>query len=150
MPSVKWRPFCLGLSVLSDLTFCIPHLPARSNQEIFLPVLHTYRPVPIKWPCFLYTTLTIRGQPGDLASFFTGPTRRPCILYHIHPCEKVIEIFFRHEFFTVYFLLFVLVFIHDICEVVSINSVDFCWISITGYTSVTFWNRHQGKNRMSH
>ena len=59
----------------------------------------------------------------------------------VHPCEKVIGIFFRHKFFIIYFLPFVLVFIHDICEVVNINCVNFCWISIIGYASVTFWKR---------
>ena len=44
----------------------------------------------------------------------------------VHPCEKVIGIFFRHEFFTIYFSLFVLVFTHDIYEVVNNNSFDFC------------------------
>ena len=68
----------------------------------------------------------------------------------VHPCEKVIGIFFRHKFFITHFLLFVLVFIHDICEVVSMNSVDFCCISITGYIPVTFWKRLQGKNPMLH
>ena len=57
---------------------------------------------------------------------------------NVHPCEKVIGIFFRHKFFIIYFLPFVLVFIHDICEVVNINCVNFCWISIIGYASVTF------------
>ena len=71
-------------------------------------------------------------------------------LHVVHPCEKVIGIFFRHNFFSIYFLLFALVFIHNIWEVVNINSVDFCWISITGYTSVTFWKRLQGKNPVSH
>ena len=69
---------------------------------------------------------------------------------YVHPCEKVIGIFFRHNFFTIYFLLFVLVFLHDICEVVNINSIDFCWISITGYTSATFWKQLLGGNPMSH
>ena len=45
--------------------------------------------------------------------------------YLVHPCEKVIGIFFRHKFFTIYFLLFVLVFIPNICEVVNITYIDF-------------------------
>ena len=68
---------------------------------------------------------------------------------NVHPCEKVIGIFFRHSFFTIYFLLFVLVFIHNRCEVVNINSIVFCWISITGYNSVTFWKQLLGKNPTS-
>ena len=67
----------------------------------------------------------------------------------VHPCEKVIGIFFRHKFFIIYFLQFVLVFIHDICEVVNINCVNFCWISIIGYASVTFWKSYLGQNPMS-
>ena len=63
------------------------------------------------------------------------------IYTHVRPCEKVIGIYFRHKFFIIYFLSFALVFIHDIYEVVNIKSVNFCWISIIGYTSVTFWKR---------
>ena len=73
-----------------------------------------------------------------------------CDISKLHPCEKVIGIFFRHTFFITQFLLFVLVFIHNICEVVSMDSFEFCWISITGYISVTFWKRLQGENPMSH
>ena len=68
----------------------------------------------------------------------------------VHPCEKVIGIFFRHNFFTIYFLLFVLLFILNICEVVNIKSTDFCCISIICYTSVIFWKRLLGQNPMSH
>ena len=71
-------------------------------------------------------------------------------IYQLHPCEKVIGIFFRHKFFTIYFLLFVLIFIYNICEVVNIKSTDFCCISIIGYTSVTFWKWLLGQNPMSH
>ena len=69
---------------------------------------------------------------------------------NVHPCEKVIGIFFRHKYFAIYFLLFALIFIHDICEVVNIKSTDFCGISIIGYASVTFWKRLLGQNPMSH
>ena len=65
---------------------------------------------------------------------------------YVHPCEKVIGIFFRHKFFPIYFSLFV----HNIYEVVDINSIDFCWISIIGYISVSFWKRLLGQNSMSH
>ena len=41
----------------------------------------------------------------------------------VHPCEKVIGIFFRHKCFPIYFSLFVLVFTHNIYEVVDINSI---------------------------
>ena len=59
-----------------------------------------------------------------------------CILMRIRPCEKVIGIFFRHTFFTIYFSLFVLVFTHNVCEVVKVNSIDF--FSIIGYITITF------------
>ena len=64
----------------------------------------------------------------------------------LHPCEKVIGIFFWHKFITIYSLLFALIFIHNICEMVNINSNNFCWISIVGYTSETFWKRLLGQN----
>ena len=70
--------------------------------------------------------------------------------WYLHPCEKVIGIFFRQKFFTIYFLLFVLIFVHNICDVVNIKSTDFCCISIFGYPSVTFWKRLLGQNPMSH
>ena len=31
------------------------------------------------------------------------------LFLRVHPCEKVIGIYFRHNFFTIYFLLFVLI-----------------------------------------
>ena len=76
--------------------------------------------------------------------YYATEMEYPCGVYHeyyvlhVHPCEKVIGIYFRHKFFIIYFLSFALVFIHDIYEVVNIKSVNFCWISIIGYTSVTF------------
>ena len=93
----------------------------------------------------------LSGEAGSCLIW--NPTRRRslagsefCLLWpdvklYIHPCEKVIGIYFRHKFFIIYFLSFALVFIHDIYEVVNIKSVNFCWISIIGYTSVTFWKR---------
>ena len=93
---------------------------------------------PIYWPRGQYIIryfdpFTIFWPPPNSAS--------NSFVSYVHPCEKVIGIFFRHKFFIIYFLPFVLVFIHDICEVVSINCVNFCWISIIGYASVTFWKR---------
>ena len=35
---------------------------------------------------------------------------------------------------------------HDICEVVNTNSLDFCWISTIGYISITFWKMILGQN----
>ena len=81
-----------------------------------------------------------RQDPG-------GPRGGPMnLVIWVHPCEKVIGIFFQHNSFTISFLLLVLIFIHNICEVVNIKSTDFCCISIIGYTSVTFWKRLLGKN----
>ena len=56
----------------------------------------------------------------------------------VHPYEKVIGIFFRHNFFTINFPLFVLVFTHNICEVSNNNSLDLGWISIICYIPMTF------------
>ena len=84
----------------------------------------------------LYCTFTLKLIHGN---YFTYSIYLFITYFiHVHPCEKVIGIFFRHKFFIIYFLPFVLVFIHDICEVVNINCVNFCWISIIGYASVTF------------
>ena len=68
-------------------------------------------------------------------------------MWELHPWEKVIGIFFRHKYFTIYFLLFVLIFIHNICEVVNIKSTDFCCISVIGYTSLKFWKGFWVKTR---
>ena len=50
----------------------------------------------------------------------------------------------------IYFLYFVVVFLHDIHEVVSINYVKFHWISLIGYTSLTFWKGQMSQNPVSH
>ena len=42
------------------------------------------------------------------------------------------------------------VFTHNVCGVIKINFIDFCWISIIGYISVTFWKWLLGQNPMSH
>ena len=73
-----------------------------------------------------------------------------CLLDNIHPCEKVIGIFFRHNISTIDFLLFALVFMLNICEVLNINSGEFCWNPIISYTSVTFLKRLFVQNTMSH
>ena len=80
----------------------------------------------------------------NICSVITHMESNRIMSLYVHPCEKVIGILFRHKYFTIYFLLFALVVIHNICEVVNINFIDFCWISIIGYASVTFWKRLLG------
>ena len=67
----------------------------------------------------------------------------------IHPCEKVMGLFFRHKLFIVYFLLFIIVFTHDLHEVVNMNYANSHWISIIGYTPVTLWKGQLDQNPMS-
>ena len=88
-----------------------------------------------------------RGKFAIFCGIFRVDTDITLESSNVHPCEKVIGIFFRHNFFTIYFLLYVLVFIHYICEVININSADFRWISITGYTSVTLKKGYWVKTR---
>ena len=73
-----------------------------------------------------------------------------CFKSQCTPLWKSNRNIFWHKFITIYFLLFARIFIHDICEVVNINSNNFCWISIIGYTSETFWKRLLGQNPMSY
>ena len=63
----------------------------------------------------------------------------------VHPCKKSNRIFFDTNCLpfiicNLFDFVICLIFIHTIFEVVNINSVNFCWISTFGYTSVTFWN----------
>ena len=53
------------------------------------------------------------------------PAQRP-VTQSFHPCEKVIGIFFWHKFIIIcFFVFFAQIFIHNIYEVVNINSNDF-------------------------
>ena len=93
--------------------------------------------------------LVYRFSQGYIQIKFTLKCLSYCTFLRTPLWKSNRNLFSTHIFYNL-FLLFVLIFIHDICEVVNIKSTDFCCISIIGYTSVTFWKRLLGQNPMSH
>ena len=62
---------------------------------------------------------------------------------------KVIGFFYRHKLFIIYLLNFILIFTHNICDVVNFEISIFYWILTFGYTSVTFLKGQLGHNPIS-
>ena len=149
----KWKHKVLNINAFQEVIMQIKQTEVLTSLYCNVPAPTT----PAGFETWADSTLRVASQRSNQLGQRVRPAgeklagRLDCHIYmyiymYIHPCEKVIGIFFRHNFFTIYFLLYVLVFIHDICEVFNINSIDFCWISIIGYTSVTFWKQLLGEN----
>ena len=136
--SIWWRHH-VKMNHVNFVTFVLLLLHYNCNMICFKPVVPSRTH---NWDVLLLFPGIISNDDDDTNMRNTSNI--------VHPCEKVIGIFFRHNFFTIYFSLLVLVFTHNICEVVNINSVDFCWISIAGYISVTFWKKLLCQYPMSH
>ena len=82
-------------------------------------------------------------------SYATGRDYMPAISQtYVHPCEKVKGIFFDKGYFSLIFLSFIPIFIHDLFEEVNLNYANFYWIWVIGYISVTFWKGHLDRNPM--